>query len=106
METAITEDQGNTNNVYSEEMLAYLTDQQNQVVKKEIEELLLFTQENNCDLAGLGKLFAQAYPVRFKKSLADTWAADGYGKITFEVTVNSVIEHSKNLQGPLISGGG
>ncbi|MCL1918761.1 MAG: hypothetical protein FWG14_10665 [Peptococcaceae bacterium] len=105
METAITEGQGNSN-IYTEDMLAYLTAQQNQVVKMDIENLLQFTKDNNCDLIGIGKLFAQAYPVRFKKkNLADAWATDGYDQVTFEVTVNSVIQHSKSLQGPLISEG-
>ncbi|MCL1852852.1 MAG: hypothetical protein FWF88_07450 [Peptococcaceae bacterium] len=102
MKTAITENQGNTD-LYSDDSLNNLTVQQNKIIEDEIKGLLRFTKENCCDLVGFGKLFAKKYPNRFRASLGDIWADEGYGRLKFTIEVNSLIEHSRNLRQPLFS---
>ncbi|MCL1791281.1 MAG: hypothetical protein FWG40_07995 [Peptococcaceae bacterium] len=103
MKTSITEYQGN-DDIFTEESLSSLVAQQNKIIEKEIRDLLRFTREHRCDLAGFGKLFANKYPIRFRTLLASTWADDGYNRIEFTISVDSLIDHSRNLRRPLFSG--
>lgn len=85
-------------NLFYDKELEILENQQEQQIKKEIEEIIAFAQEKNLDFFGTLTNFIMAYP-RMKNELRQNWE-ELFPDVKFNVTVDSNINRTYLLREP------
>lgn len=89
-------------NIFYDKELVILENQQEQKVKKEIEDIIAYAQEKNLDFFGTLTNFVMAYP-SMKNELRQSWG-DLFPDVKFNVSVNSNINRTYLLREPTGSG--
>lgn len=96
--TNIEEYQGK-DDIFHDDIIAYIVDQQNNIVKREIEKSIRYLQRKKSDILGIGNALYHKYPVKCD-GLGDSWNEVFYG-LDISVEVNSRINRSYNIKQPI-----
>lgn len=99
LETVIGEQMGR-DYIYTYEKLMRLRKQQEELVKKEAEKVIKYSQQNGVDILGIGEAINRKYPVEFKKIAGKNWEKV-YPSLKIDVTVHSLIRRTYNIEAPL-----
>lgn len=85
-------------NLFKDRELEILEGQQEQQIKKEIEDIIAFAQERNLDIFGTVTNFVMAYP-NMKNELRQNWG-ELFPEVKFNVSVDSSINRTYLLREP------
>ena len=101
--TNVTEIKGKEN-IFKEETLSFLENQQNNLVKKQIQDVLSFAKENNLDFFPISEIVYHKYPVKWQY-MKDSWEKI-FPEIKTRIEVNSVLNRTYDIKEPIKSGYG
>ncbi|MDD4835215.1 MAG: Ger(x)C family spore germination protein [Lutispora sp.] len=93
-----------TKDIFKKETLDYLEEQQENIIKKEIMEILSFAQKNNMDFFPISDEVYHKYPV-FWEGIKDSWS-EVFPKLKISVEAESVINRTYDIKEPIKSGYG
>lgn len=93
-------EQEGTQDIYTEEGIEKLKEQQENTIKLEVENVVKYAQKNNVDIMGIGDAIFHKYPVRWEKDLKDNWK-DLFPQINIDVEVKSKINRVYNIKLPV-----
>jgi len=97
LETNIDEVQSKMN-VFDEDCIFYLEDQQEQVIKSEIEECVRLAQKLNADFLGIGKAVRLKHPILWEK-IKDRWN-EIFPELDIKVEVESHVNRTYDIKEP------
>ncbi len=89
-------EQMSSDNIFSEDQLNILTEKQQVVVKKEVEEIVKYCQENEVDILELGEAVYRKYPLKFEK-IEDNWR-ETLKNVNISVDVESKISRTYHVR--------
>lgn len=98
--THVTEIKGKEN-IFKEETLSFLENQQNILVKKQIQDVLSFSKENNLDFFPISEIVYHKYPVKWQY-IKDSWKKI-FPDIKTNIEVNSVLNRTYDIKEPIRS---
>ena len=88
-----------TENIFQEERIKYIESEQSDVIKKEIESLIRFAQENKADFMGIGQAISMAHPIIWK-DYESNWP-EFFSTLDIGVQVESKVARSYNINEPI-----
>lgn len=87
-----------TDEIFNEKYHAYLNQQQAEVVKKELQKVITFAQQNNVDILKLSNAIHIQHPIRWEK-IKKSWATL-FPKLPITIMVQSKINRSYDIDTP------
>lgn len=91
-------------NPFIEEIIDKLNEQQNNIVKSEVEDIIKFAQENEVDIFGMNDAIYHQHPLEWEK-IQDKWK-ETFKDMKIEVEVKSNISRTYHIRQPIRSGTG
>ncbi|AKL96010.1 spore germination protein KC [Clostridium aceticum] len=85
--------------VFNIDTISYLQHQQENIVKSEIENVLMYGQKNNVDIFGLSTAIYHRYPIKWK-SVQGEWQ-EIFPKLKINIVVESKINRTYNIRTPI-----
>lgn len=96
--TNIGEYQG-TDDIFHEEIIEFIVDEQDKIIKKEIEKIITYLQQKKRDIVGIGNETYHKFPIKFKK-IEQRWK-DIFNVMDISVKVNSRINRTYLIIQPI-----
>lgn len=93
--------------VFTEEIIMYLENQQEQIIKDEIESVIKYAQKTKMDIFGAADAVFHKYPIQWEDMYKENWE-DTFSNIKFYVDVNSKIRNTYDIKQPsgrMVGGG-
>lgn len=85
--------------IFTQDGIAFLEKQLQQNVKKEIEDVIRFSQETNLDFLSVGEAVFHQYPIQWEDKFEKEWKT-AYSEVIFKVNVTPVITGTYNILQP------
>lgn len=96
--TNIGEYQG-ADDIFHDDIIEYIVKEQNNIIKKEVENIIDYLQKKKCDIAGFFNRIYHKYPVKSKK-IEQNWE-DIFQEMDISVEVTSRINRIYNIKQPV-----
>lgn len=93
-----------TKNIFKKDILNFLEKQQEEEVKKEVQDILSFAKENNMDIFPISYEVYRKYPVLWE-SIKNDWNKI-FPDLKISVNIDSVINRTYDIEEPIRSGYG
>lgn len=87
-----------TRKLFTKDTLKFLSKEQSNVIKSEIEQVIKTAQENNADFVDMANVFGTRHPVLWEK-YKDRWD-DIFPKLPVKVDVESIISRTYDIREP------
>ena len=88
-----------TENIFREDRIKYIESEQSNIIKKEIESLVRFAQDNKADFMGIGQAISMAHPIIWK-DYESRWP-EFFSSLDINVQVESKVARSYNINEPI-----
>lgn len=85
--------------IFTEKALEYLENQQEQIIRDEIERVIEYAQENKLDIFGVSDAVFHRYPIKWEDIYQKNWK-EAFLNIQFNIVVNSKIVRTYDIKQP------
>lgn len=86
-------------NIFKEDRLKYIESEQSNQIKKQIEDLVRYAQDNKADFIGIGQAVSMAHPLIWKECESN-WP-EIFSSLDISVQVESKVDRSYNITEPI-----
>lgn len=86
--------------IFKAEIIDYLEEQQERIIKDEVGNVIKFAQERGLDCFGIGDAVFYKYPNEWEDLYEKNWR-DVFSKIEFDIVVNSQITRTYDIKQPV-----